>query len=107
MRDNTLKYLLVLPAVVVVFATAIWPLIEAARLSFTVGRLNRPGSLEQYLGWENYTWAFLEEAGFLELGLGDGGLHSSDGRVDHDHALWGWRFCSLRVGGSEVPRKPC
>ncbi|MYH58437.1 MAG: sugar ABC transporter permease, partial [Boseongicola sp. SB0675_bin_26] len=64
MRDNTLKYLLVLPAVVVVFATAIWPLIEAARLSFTVGRLNRPGSLEQYLGWENYTWAFLEEPAF-------------------------------------------
>lgn len=64
MRDNTLKYLLVLPAVFVVFATAIWPLIEAARLSFTVGRLNRPGSLEQYLGWENYTWAFLEEPAF-------------------------------------------
>ena len=64
MRDNTLKYLLVLPAVVVVFATAIWPLIEAARLSFTVGRLNRPGSLDQYLGWENYTWAFFEEPAF-------------------------------------------
>ena len=64
MRDNTLKYLLVLPAVLVVFATAIWPLIEAARLSFTVGRLNRPGSLEQYLGWENYLWAFFEEPAF-------------------------------------------
>ncbi|GIT93004.1 ABC transporter permease [Jannaschia pagri] len=64
MRDNTLKYLLVLPAVLVVFATAIWPLIEAARLSFTVGRLNRPGSLDQYLGWENYTWAFFEEPAF-------------------------------------------
>lgn len=64
MRDNTLKYLLVLPAVFVVFATAIWPLIEAARLSFTVGRLNRPGSLDQYLGWENYTWAFFEEPAF-------------------------------------------
>jgi multiple sugar transport system permease protein len=64
MRDNTLKYLLVMPAVLVVFATAIWPLIEAARLSFTVGRLNRPGSLEQYLGWENYTWAFFEEPAF-------------------------------------------
>ena len=64
MRDNTLKYLLVLPAVVVVFATAIWPLIEAARLSFTVGRLNRPGSLDQDLGWENYTWAFFEEPAF-------------------------------------------
>ena len=64
MRDNTLKYLLVAPAVLVVFATAIWPLIESARLSFTVGRLNRPGSLDQYLGWENYTWAFFEEPAF-------------------------------------------
>ena len=45
MRDSTLKYLLVLPAIVVVFATAIWPLIESLRLSFTVGRLSRPGSL--------------------------------------------------------------
>ncbi|MAT86940.1 MAG: ABC transporter permease [Aestuariivita sp.] len=64
MRDNILKYLLVLPAVFVVFATAIWPLIEAARLSFTLGRLNRPGSLDQYLGWENYTWALFEEPAF-------------------------------------------
>jgi multiple sugar transport system permease protein len=43
MKDNTLKYLLVMPAVLVVFVTAIWPLIESLRLSFTVGRLNRPG----------------------------------------------------------------
>ncbi len=64
MRDQTLKHLLVAPAVLVVFATAIWPLIESLRLSFTVGRLNRPGSLEQYLGWENYTWAFLYEPAF-------------------------------------------
>ena len=64
MRDNTLKYLLVLPAVLVVFATAIWPLIESLRLSFTVGRLNRPGSLDQYLGWENFTWAFSQEPAF-------------------------------------------
>ena len=63
-RDNILKYLLVAPAVVVVAVTAIWPLIEAARLSFTVGRLNRPGSLEQYLGWENYVWAVMEEPAF-------------------------------------------
>ncbi|MBD0865523.1 MAG: sugar ABC transporter permease [Rhodobacteraceae bacterium] len=64
MRDNTLKYLLVLPAVLVVFATAIWPLIESLRLSFTVGRLNQPDSLNQYLGWENYTWAFLYAPAF-------------------------------------------
>ena len=64
MRDNTLKYLLVLPAVFVVAATAVWPLIESLRLSFTVGRLNRPGSLDQYLGFENFTWAFFEEPAF-------------------------------------------
>lgn len=64
MRDNVLKYLLVLPAVIAVFATAIWPLIDALRMSFTVGRLNRPGSLDQYIGFENYTWAFLEEPAF-------------------------------------------
>jgi len=64
MRDGTLKYLLVVPALFVVFATAIWPLVESARLSTTVGRLNRPGSLEQYIGFENYTWAFFEEPAF-------------------------------------------
>ena len=64
MRDSTLKYLLVAPAVLVVFATAIWPLIESLRLSFTVGRLNRPDSLNQYLGWENFTWAFTQEPAF-------------------------------------------
>lgn len=64
MRDNTLKYILVLPAVLVVFLTAIFPLIESLRLSFTVGRLNRPGSLEQYIGFENYAWAVMEEPAF-------------------------------------------
>lgn len=64
MRDRHLKYLLVFPAVLVVFLTAVWPLYEAARMSFTVGRLNRPGSLDLYLGWENYYWAFFKEPAF-------------------------------------------
>ena len=64
MRDSQLKYLLVLPAMLVVAATALWPLAESLRLAFTVGRLNRPGSLSQYLGWENFTWALLEEPAF-------------------------------------------
>lgn len=64
MRDNVLKYVLVAPAVLVVLVTAIWPLAESARLSFTVGRLNRPDSLKQYLGWDNYVWALLEEPAF-------------------------------------------
>ena len=64
MRDRTLKYWLVLPAILVVFATTIWPLIESLRLSFTVGRLSRPGSLDQYVGWENFAWAILYEPAF-------------------------------------------
>jgi len=64
MRDSTLKYLLVVPAVVVVFATAIWPLVESLRLSFTEGRLTRPNFPQGYVGFENYTWAFLDEPAF-------------------------------------------
>ncbi len=64
MRDQHLKYLLVLPAVLVVFATAIWPLIESLRLSFYEGRLSRPAFPQNFLGVENYTWAFLEEPAF-------------------------------------------
>ena len=64
MRDNILKYILVMPAVLVVFLTAIFPLVESLRLSFTVGRLNRPGSLEQYIGFENYAWAVSDEPAF-------------------------------------------
>ena len=64
MRDNTLKYLFVVPAVLLIIATALWPLAEALRLSFTVGRLNRPGSLNQYIGLENFTWALIQEPAF-------------------------------------------
>ena len=64
MKDRTLKYLLILPALLLVLITAIWPLIESMRLSFTVGRLNRPPSLDQYLGFENYGWAMLYEPAF-------------------------------------------
>ena len=64
MKDNTLKYLLVLPAILVVGLTTVWPMVESLRLSFTVGRLNKPGSLEQYIGWENYQWALLYEPAF-------------------------------------------
>jgi len=64
MRDNTLKYILVMPAVLVVFMTAVIPLVESLRLSFTIGRLNKPGSLEQYIGFENFLWAFTQEPAF-------------------------------------------
>lgn len=64
MRDSKLKYLLVLPAVLVVFATAIWPLAESLRLSFTVGRLTKANFPQAYLGFENYSWALLQEPAF-------------------------------------------
>ncbi|MGI9434214.1 MAG: carbohydrate ABC transporter permease [Geminicoccaceae bacterium] len=64
MRDRHLKYLLVLPAVIVVFATAIWPLAESFRLSFYEGRLSRPAFPQSFIGIENYSWAFFEEPAF-------------------------------------------
>ena len=64
MRDDKLKYILVFPAILVVFATAVWPLIESLCLSFTVGRLTKPNFPQGYLGWENYTWAFVDEPAF-------------------------------------------
>ena len=64
MRDRTLKYLLVLPAVVVVFATAVWPLIQSFIFSLYQGRLTRPGFPQGYIGSENYYWAVFEEPAF-------------------------------------------
>jgi multiple sugar transport system permease protein len=64
MRDKHLKYLLVAPAVLLVFATAIWPLIESLRYSFYAGRLSRPNFPQGFIGVENYTWAFFEEPAF-------------------------------------------
>ena len=64
MRDHVLKYLLVLPAIVVVAATAVWPLARSLVLSFYTGRLNRPGFPQGFLGVDNYYWAIFEEPAF-------------------------------------------
>lgn len=64
MRDRTLKYLLVAPAVLVVGATAVWPLIESARLSTYAGRLSRPNFPQSFVGADQYAWAFFEEPAF-------------------------------------------
>ncbi len=64
MRDRHLKYLLVLPAVVVVFATAIWPLLQSLILSFRAWRLSKSNVPGPFVGFENYSWALLEEPGF-------------------------------------------
>lgn len=58
MRDRTLKYALVLPAVVVVFATAIWPLVDSAILSFRTWRLSRSATPGPFVGLDNYERAF-------------------------------------------------
>lgn len=64
MRDAHLKYLLVAPAVLVVFATAVWPLFESLRYSLHAGRLSRPDFPQGFIGLDNYTWAFFEEPAF-------------------------------------------
>ena len=61
LRDRHLKYLLVLPALLIVAATALYPLFESLRYSFTVGRLTRPNFPQAYVGLENYEWAFTAE----------------------------------------------
>ena len=65
LRDRHLKYLLVLPALLIVAATALYPLFESLRYSFTVGRLTRPNFPQAYVGLENYAWAFLDEPLFF------------------------------------------
>jgi len=64
MRDRTLKYLLVAPAVLVVGATAVWPLAESLRLSLYAGRLSRPDFPQAFVGSSHYAWAFTEEPAF-------------------------------------------
>ena len=64
LRDRHLKYLLVLPAVAIVFATAIWPLVDSFILSFRVWRLSRSNVPGPFVGFENYLWALVEEPAF-------------------------------------------
>ena len=64
MRDRHLKYLLVLPAVTVVFATAVWPLIQSLILSFRNWKLSRSSEPGPFVGWENYGWAIFEDPNF-------------------------------------------
>ena len=64
LRDRHLKYLLVLPAVVIVFATAIWPLVDSLILSFRAWKLSRSNVPGPFVGFENYLWALVEEPAF-------------------------------------------
>lgn len=68
MRDRTLKYVLVLPAVAVVAATAVWPLISSAILSFRYWRLSRSRVPGPFVGLTNYERAF-ESGDFVNAAL--------------------------------------
>lgn len=57
MRDRTLKYLLVLPAVVVVFATAVWPLLNSAMLSLRTWKLSSSSEAGGFVGLDNFVQA--------------------------------------------------
>ena len=63
MRARHLKYLFVLPALIVVASTAIWPLLQSFYLSFREWKLNRARESKalwdfEYDGWENITYLF-------------------------------------------------
>ena len=63
MRDRHLKYLFVMPAVLVVFTAAIWPLIQSFYMSFrewklSRSRLSRPLWEFEYDGSENISYLF-------------------------------------------------
>lgn len=64
MRDRTLKYLLVLPAVTVVFATAVWPLLDAAMLSLRTWKLSTSNTPGGFVGLDNFAQA-LDTADFI------------------------------------------
>ena len=63
MRDRYLKYMFVMPAVLVVFTAAIWPLIQSFYMSFrewklSRSRFSRPLWEYEYDGWENISYLF-------------------------------------------------
>ena len=63
MRDRHLKYLFVLPALIVVASTAIWPLLQSFYLSFREWKLNRARESKALWdfeddGWENITYLY-------------------------------------------------
>jgi len=68
LRDNQVKYLLVLPAMLVVAATAIWPLAYSLLLSFRSWRLARSPVPGPFIGGTNYEQAFTTSEFWLSVG---------------------------------------
>jgi multiple sugar transport system permease protein len=64
MKDRVVKYLLILPAGIVVVGTTIWPLASALIASFRDWRLKRSPLPGRFVGLDNYAFAF-EEPEFL------------------------------------------
>ena len=61
MHDRYLKYVLVIPAALVVFVTAIYPLLRSLWISVHDWRLNRSNTIGPFVGLDNYSWAFEDE----------------------------------------------
>lgn len=64
MPDRRLKYCLVLPAMAVVFITAVYPLLQSLLLSLRYWKLSRANVPGGFVGAENYLRAFTEEPAF-------------------------------------------
>ena len=68
LRDNQVKYLLVLPAMLVVAGTALWPLAYSLLLSFRTWRLARSPVPGPFVGAANYEQAFGTGEFWLSVG---------------------------------------
>lgn len=68
LRDNQVKYLLVMPAMLVVAGTALWPLAYSLVLSFRTWRLARSTIPGPFVGTANYQQAFSTGEFWLSVG---------------------------------------
>lgn len=68
LRDKHIKYLLVLPAMLVVAGTALWPLAYSLILSFRTWRLARSPVPGPFVGISNYQQAFTTGEFWLSVG---------------------------------------
>lgn len=65
MRDDKLKYILLLPAFMLVTLTVLYPLGYAGIVSFMDWRLSKSSSPTDFIGLENYSRAFFDDPSFL------------------------------------------
>jgi multiple sugar transport system permease protein len=64
MRDRWLKYVLILPAALLVVGTAIWPLAVSLTTSFRDWRLTRSLTPGEFVGFEHYVVALTDDPDF-------------------------------------------